>query len=173
MDRRSLIHGWAAAIAALPVASMALPAAARQFSLPDDAEGAGGLAPNVLMTKAPPLLAAGRGDEATFWFYAGQLRYRAYLASHPDLDPSGEPALFAALMETVGRPVNEYAFGDVPRLADIIAKVLEWDSRHADPSSTGAARESARKGLKGLREQILAKADDIRAERRQRGLPNR
>lgn len=76
-------------------------------------------------------------------------------------------------METVSRPVNEYAFGDVPRLAGIITQVLEWDSRHPAPSWTGAAREQARKGFEGLREQILLCAGDIRAGRRQHGLQNR
>lgn len=125
------------------------------------------------MLKAPPLLAAGRGDEATFWFYAGQLRYRSFLASHPGLDPSGDPALFASLMEAIGRPVNEYAFGDVPRLAAILGQVLEWDRRYPDPSLAGPEHERARKGLDGLRAQVLAQAETIRSERQQRGLANR
>src|SRR4030095_3345483 len=62
---------------------------------------------------ASKLFGDGKKDEAVFWFYAGQLRYRFYLKANPGLNPSGDPALFASLSETVGRPVNEYAFGDI------------------------------------------------------------
>src|SRR5262245_1763464 len=57
---------------------------------------------------ASKLFAEGKKEEAVFWFYAGQLRYRFYLKAMPGLDPSGDPALFASLSETVGRPLNEY-----------------------------------------------------------------
>ena len=56
---------------------------------------------------ASRLLAANRKDEAVFWFYAGQLRYRIRLACHPELQPDTEPALFASLQEEVGRPIND------------------------------------------------------------------
>ncbi len=49
-------------------------------------------------------------------FNAGQLRFRAYLAANPSVDPSGAPALFSAIMETLGPPINGYAFGDIPAL---------------------------------------------------------
>jgi hypothetical protein len=63
-------------------------------------------------------------DEAVFWFYAGQLRYRVYLLANKDkLKPSGDPALFASLSEEIGRPLNEYAFGDIPQLAKTIDAV--------------------------------------------------
>src|SRR5690349_19842431 len=52
----------------------------------------------------------GDKDEAVFWFYLGQLRYRFHLAVATNLDPSGDPALFGSLSEVVGRPLNEYAF---------------------------------------------------------------
>jgi hypothetical protein len=65
--------------------------------------------------------AAGKRDEAVFWFYAGQLRYRVYLLVNKDkLEPSGDPAVFASLSEEIGRPLNEYAFGDIPQLAKTI-----------------------------------------------------
>ena len=70
---------------------------------------------------AEKLFAAGKKDEAVFWFYAGQLRYRVYLLVNKDkLEPSGDPAVFASLSEEIGRPLNEYAFGDIPQLAKTI-----------------------------------------------------
>ncbi|KQO70762.1 hypothetical protein ASF22_15925 [Methylobacterium sp. Leaf87] len=173
VDRRSWLRAGALSIVALWTCLPAFPATAQGISLPDGAEAAARLPPGDVMAKAQALLEVGRGDEAAFWFYAGQLRYRSYLAAHRDLDPTGHPALFAALIETIGRPVNEYAFGDVTKLASTISMVLEWDRRYLDPSLAGAGHEKTRNGLEGLREQIMAQADSIRRERQQRGLPNR
>jgi hypothetical protein len=39
------------------------------------------------------------------------------LVNKDKLDPTGDPAVFAALSEEIGRPINEYAFGDIPQLA--------------------------------------------------------
>ena len=47
---------------------------------------------------AQKLFASGGRDEAVFWFYAGQLRYRFHLAASPELPTSGDPALFASLI---------------------------------------------------------------------------
>ena len=173
VDRRFWLRGGALLIAALLAFVPALPATAQGSNLPDGAEAAARLPPSEVMAKAQALLGAVRADEATFWFYAGQLRYRSYLAAHRDLDQTGHPALFAALIETIGRPVNEYAFGDVATLANTISMVLEWDRRYPDPSLAGPEHEKTRNGLEGLRDQIMAQADSIRRERQQRGLPNR
>src|SRR5262249_44723347 len=76
---------------------------------------------------AQKLFESGKRDEAIFWFYAGQLRYRFHLVANPKLDPSGDPALFASLSEVIGRPLNEYAFGDLKALDATLDKVLTWD----------------------------------------------
>ncbi len=123
---------------------------------------------------AKRLFETGKQDESVFWFYLGQLRYRAYLAAHPDLDPTGEPALFTSLMDVLGRPVNQYAFGDIPELARTLDRVLAWDDAHPDdyapPSPT---RSGVKDGLKKMRAKIIAEQDDIRANRTANGLPNR
>jgi hypothetical protein len=109
-----------------------------------------------------------------FWFYAGQIRYRAYLKHNPRLDPSGDPALFASPSEVIGRPINEYAFGHVPSLAAAIDHALAWDAAHADPyAPKGAAREEVVNGLRAMKTQVLATADDIRRQRAAYGLENR
>ena len=83
---------------------------------PGGAEALAKAHPSELVAKAPALMAAGRPEEATFWFYAGQLRWRARLAANPAQDPSGEPALFASLFETIGPEVNCWAFVAIPAL---------------------------------------------------------
>ena len=126
---------------------------------------------------AQKLFASGDRDEAVFWFYAGQLRYRFHLAASPELPKSGDPALFASLSEVIGRPLNEYAFGDLPALDATLDKVLAWDERTdnglTSKSAHAAEWKDIRGGLGKMREYIRSNADDIRAQRKQNGLENR
>jgi hypothetical protein len=126
---------------------------------------------------AGKLLAAGPKDEAVFWFYAGQLRYRFHLGANPNLAPSGDPALFASLGEVVGRPLNEYAFGDLKTLRATIDKVLKWDKDTANgftsKEKNAKAWEETRAGLLKMAAYIDQKADSIRKQRTANGLANR
>jgi hypothetical protein len=123
---------------------------------------------------AKRLFEEGQKDEAVFWFYTGQIRYRARLMTHPNLPKDGEPALFGSLSEVVGRPLNQYAFGDIPKLASIIDRALAWDAQHADPfAPKGEVRDTVRAGLEKMKADVLANADEIRATRIKNGLENR
>lgn len=127
--------------------------------------------------RAADLFRRGQRDEATYWFYRGQLRYRIHLAARPELKADGDPALFASLGEVVGRPVNEWAFGDVPGLARTLDRVLAWHAANDDPFTPkaryGPAHASVRAGLEALRRDSLAGQDRIRAQRTANGLANR
>jgi hypothetical protein len=116
---------------------------------------------------------AGRRDDAVFFFYLGQLRYRAYLSANPNGDPSGGRALFDALMSTMGPPINQYAFGDIQTLVATIDRVIAWDDEHADDYATRKAREDVKAGLKKMRDDVIARQNEIRRTRSQNGLPNR
>ena len=133
--------------------------------------------PSFYYVLAQRLFAANRRDEAVFWFYAGQLRYRIRLDCHPDLRPDTEPALFGSLHETVGRPVNEYGFGDPPALAAALERVLAWDAETRNGFEPKAACTAAiaqqREGLGQLIRHLRDNADQIRRERTANGLPNR
>src|SRR6266542_644366 len=112
---------------------------------------------------ASKLFEAGSRDEAVFWFYAGQLRYRFHLAANPNLPPDGDPALFASLSEVVGRPINEYAMGEIDALTATIDKVLDWDQR-TDNGFTSKTRHAAQwkdisDGLGKLRDMVRTRAD--------------
>ena len=165
----------ASALTALPRA--ALPGAGvAKTSIGQSSEAAGieTSHPAEYYKLAARLFAAGKKDEAVFWMYAGQIRFRAYLATHPDLARDAEPALFASLSESVGRPINEYAFGNIPSLAETLDRVLAWDRAHADPfSPKGGARDRVVDGLRKMKLDIVATADDIRANRARNGLANR
>lgn len=127
--------------------------------------------------KTAELLRAGRPDLATYWFYRAQLRARIHLLAHPELPPDGLPALLASYYDLLGRPVNQYAFGDIPALVAVMDRVLAWHDAYDDPFTPkrryAAAHERIRAGLVGLRNQTLSEQDRIREQRRQNGLPNR
>jgi hypothetical protein len=128
--------------------------------------------------QAAKLFQAGQRDDAVFVFYLGQLRYRTHLAARrAELKPDGDPALFASLSEVVGRPINEYAFGDIPALVKTLDAVFAFDAANPDGFTPrarfAAAHASTRSGLKSMQQQITAQADSIRAERKRNGLANR
>jgi hypothetical protein len=116
---------------------------------------------------------AGRKDEAVFFFYLGQLRFRAYLLTNPNGDPAGGRALFDALMSTMGPPINQYAFGDIPALLATVDRVIAWDDGHADDYAPLQAREEVKAGLKKMRADVVTRQDEIRRTRSEKGLPNR
>jgi len=128
----------------------------------------------VLATK---LFETGRKDEAVFWFYAGQLRFRFRLLAHPDLDPSGEPALFASLGASLGPAINEYAFGDLESLHATLRRVLDWDAttENGDTSKVRFAEpwKQIRAGLAGMIDYIDQNGESIRKQRTANGLENR
>lgn len=116
----------------------------------------------------------GRHDDATFWFYVGQIRYRAYLLTNPRLDPTGDPALFSSMFATIGPTINGYAFGDIPQLLKIIDRALEWDEKHPNSFTPKSPKlDEVREGLVKLKSAILSQQDEIRANRTKNGLENR
>lgn len=142
-------------------------------SAPNDAA----LHPAELYRRAASLYGQGKRDEAVFWFYAGQLRYRFHLAARPELKPGGDPALFGALSEQVGRPMNEWAFGDPDALVATLDQVLAWDA--ATPNTFtpkdqfAEALERSRDGLRELRDQVTDQKQEILRQREENGLTNR
>ncbi|KAF0123067.1 MAG: hypothetical protein FD152_3398 [Xanthobacteraceae bacterium] len=127
--------------------------------------------------RAADLFGAGKRDEAVFVFYLGQLRYRTHLAARPELPRDRDAAAFASLSEVVGRPINEYAFGDLPALDRTLKAVMAYDAAHPDaftpPERYPQATRSIRTGMEAYRQKLLADADQIRAARLRNGLTNR
>lgn len=110
-------------------------------------KGAPAVHPAALYILAQRLFESGRKDEAVFWFYVGQLRYRFYFQANPKIDPTGDPALFSSLSEVIGRPINRYAFQDRPKLVSTLKRVGEWDERNPNgftskENNNGAWRET-------------------------------
>ncbi|HEX8481656.1 MAG TPA: hypothetical protein VF650_07130 [Allosphingosinicella sp.] len=107
---------------------------------------------------ASRLFDSGRKDEALFWFYAGQLRYRIRLGCHPDLPQDSEPALFGALQATVGEKINSHARRRPASWISTLERVFEWDARTANGfeprASCQAAIAEQRKGLVKLTDYV-------------------
>jgi hypothetical protein len=81
-------------------------------------------APPVLAAAAAELFAAGRRDEAAFWFYAAQLRARF------DANRAADPTAGAAvevLSQHYGPRINRHAFSDPAGLWALVERVVAWD----------------------------------------------
>jgi hypothetical protein len=169
MNRRQVL---AAALAVASHGALAQPGGGEA-----SARSLAGQHPAEYYKRSADLLAGGQKDDAVFVFYLGQLRYRTHLAARPDLPKSGDPALFASLSEVVGRPINEYAFGDMPSLLKTVDAVLAYDARNPDaftpPAQFADAHRRTREGMAGFRRQMQAQAEDIKRQRTTNGLPNR
>lgn len=133
--------------------------------------------PSAYYSYASRLFHEGKKDDAVFWFYVGQLRYRFHLKANPKLDPSGDPALFSSLSATVGEVINLYAGGDVKEWVKGIDRALKWDADTANgftsKKKSAAIYEENRAGLKKMRDQLENQADSIREQRKKAGLENR
>lgn len=148
-----------------------------QMSVKDLKQQAPELHPAALYTLAMKLFEDGNKDEAVFWFYAGQLRYRFFLKASKNLEKTGDSALFGSLSETIGKPINEYAYGDIPKLLRTIDKVLEWDAATPNKTTSKTVHASElkqiRDGLISMSKKIEASKEQIRKQREANGLPNR
>ncbi len=133
--------------------------------------------PSVAYILAARLLAQGKGLDAAKWMYAGQLRYRYLVAATQETAEPGEHALFGALTEQVGRPVNEYIGGDVDEWIEAINWALQWDEQTPDPlvdrEQHSAKIKEIRDGLIEFRDDIDGKRKEIAKGRAENGLPNR
>lgn len=123
---------------------------------------------------AARLFHEGEKENAVFWFYIGQIRYKFYLATSPNLDPSGDPALYSALHESVGSIINGWAGGNPDSWAKQMDRALDWDAANDNkftPKVTYAKQwQEIRSSLEQLKEQVLANKAKILEERKKRGL---
>jgi hypothetical protein len=145
--------------------------------IPPSVQELAGQGPPEYYKRADELFKAGKKDEAVFVLYLGQLHFRTYLLTHRDPDKDKGAAVFAAMSEQIGKPITQYAFGDIPTLARTIDAVLAYDAAHPDsvssPPESADAHEEVRKGLAMMKVKMLSEADRIHAQREKNGLENR
>ena len=117
------------------------------------------LHPVAMFFLAKRLFDAGRRDEAVFWFYEGQLRWKAHLSMNKD---QFELAMFERLHADIGPDINQYAFHDPDALLATIDKVLDWDASHSDDlTPNGPGKDEVRKGFGEFKTYIVAHKDEI------------
>lgn len=134
---------------------------ARKAPLDTLAGEADRLHPVAMMLLAKRLYDADRRDEAVFWFYASQLRWRAWLTG----PGSREQDQFARLFETLGPDINVHGFCNVDMLLATYARVVEWDETHPDALTPDVAtRKSTRDGFLELAESVKARRSEIEAQ---------
>jgi len=133
--------------------------------------------PSAYYGYAARLFREGKKDDAVFWFYVGQLRYRFHLKANPNIDATGDPALFSSLSATVGKTINEYAGGNVKDWVKAINRALKWDDESPNGFTSkkkfATIYEENHAGLKKMRDQVESQADSIREQRKKAGLENR
>jgi hypothetical protein len=83
-------------------------------------------APPVLYALSNVLFANGEKDEGAFWFYAGQLRAR--VDANICTDSSARQAV-SVLNQNYGTSINQYMFQDIPKLEELIPKVVDWERK--------------------------------------------
>ena len=83
-------------------------------------------APPVFYFLSSILFNENKKDDAMFWFYAGQLRGR--IDANICADKSAAGAI-GALNDKFGTPINQYAFKDIPKLTNIVERVLAWEEK--------------------------------------------
>jgi hypothetical protein len=171
-----LVRVFALSVIAIAAVSHTLRAEA-PVGAPTEVQALSGQHPAEYYKRAGELFKAGKKADAVFVFYLGQLRYRTFLLAKPGGDPTGDPAIFTSLSQVIGKPINQYAFGDIPALARTIDAVLAYDT--ATPDTFIPAAEFAkinadvRNGLTAMKTKMLAEADRIKADRVKNGLENR
>lgn len=132
------------------------------------------LHPAVLYRLAGRLYSAGQGQEAAKWMYIAQLRYRILLSVQ---ETSSDVALFGAMHEQVGRPINEYIGGNIDEWLGAIDAAVAWDAEHPNPlhpaDDHGPIIDAQREGLLSLRALVEGRREEIPGLREETGLENR
>jgi len=131
---------------------------------------------------AARLFGEGKKDEAVFAYHLGELRFRAHLMARENLpDQHGilrqDRQLMGIFASIVGGPINEYARGDIPALVRVVEAVLAYGraypNTYTSPEEFPLAYSKARDLLVELKTMSDTRADELRVERRKRGLENR
>ena len=138
-------------------------------------KGIQGKHPATYYVLANKLFRTGKKDDALFWFYLGQLRYRFYLSVEWDnLPKSGGFALFSSLSEVVGRPINQYSGENFPKTIKTIDKVLKWDSENENNFTPKKGNEKKLKGIKDglvkLRDYYSENQAELMEKRKKNGI---
>jgi hypothetical protein len=147
------------------------------------------LRPEVMYVAAIRLYDLGQKDDAVYWFYTAQYRARLFKAilDKEKVGGIGSEAFemkqaYTSFDELAGKYINIYAFGDLAKLEETLAKVREEGSsvpRFGElyPNVTFVEEQkwadentTISKGLAGLIDYIKTNADSIKDQRKKNGV---
>ena len=110
--------------------------------------------------RAGELFKEGKKDDAVFVLYLGQLHFRTYLHTHREADQNQSMGTFAALSEQIGKPIAQYAFGNIPRSRKLSRPCWHTMPRtltiSSPPEKFADAHEEVRKGLAAMKTKTLS-----------------
>jgi hypothetical protein len=86
--------------------------------------------PGKMFSPAYYLFIHGREQEAVFWFYAAQLRFRIQAV----IKGGDHAQILSIMLGTVGPPIMNHAYQDIERLGRTFDEVLAWDRATPDPA---------------------------------------
>ncbi|WP_421851062.1 hypothetical protein [Novosphingobium sp.] len=119
-DPAQLLTSYEAAIwLQSPVASKREQAVAHVTAHPDAVEPFGYI-PVITV-----LLQSGDTAQAVFWYYVFQIRIYPWLKTSDD--PSGAPALYGSIAESLGRGLNEWAGSDIDAMRDLMQRAASFE----------------------------------------------
>ncbi len=102
-----------------------------------------------MFMQAANYMNAGELEQATLWFYAGQLRYRVLLDC-PALKASPQDLIvFSAQFEIMEPRINGWAGENLKPFVEILDRVLAWDDRNANKPDHYAQCGEARQAIRG------------------------
>ena len=130
------------------------------------ADGIANKPPATYFALATELFRVAQKDEAAFWYYVGELRYRAWLYTKPKgTDASEEQYHFWFLSQSVGQSIYENADQRSAILINAIDRALAWDREqpngYTSKTEFKAQYERARQELLALRERIKEDAAEM------------
>jgi hypothetical protein len=126
--------------------------------------------PTTYFALATELFRSGRRDDATFWYYVGEVRYRfLVLAKAKGAELSEEQAHFWLLSQSVGQSIYEKADQHSAALMRSIDRALEWDLQqpngYTSKSEFRSEHERARQEMLALRERIKIDPNSLKVRR--------
>jgi hypothetical protein len=152
-----LLFTTAAALVFSVPASAREPDTARTIQQLED--GIQNKAPATYFALATELFRNNQKDEAAFWYFVGDLRYRASILAKEGRDASEEQYHFSFVSQSVGEAIFESANHHPSVLEKEIDRAHAWDQEQQNGYTSkvqfGADYERARQELLALQQRIM------------------
>lgn len=132
--------------------------------------------PSAYLYLARALWQEGEKDEATVFYYVGQIRYRAYINTLAAPEDIPEVKLYESLKAELGDDINEYAARNLDNWLNLIDRALQWHREKPNEflpkGDYSLLYELMIYNFDKLRDYIANNKELIRKQRAEQGLVN-